>query len=182
MHEVGFIPSEVNGGLVTLVFKKGDPLCTDNYRPVAVTEPIMRLYASILNTRLVDFTEGNDLRSHRVYEACVPPTAAYACKIWGFQQFAQQYGALRLELATSHLQMLKEITGVRGSTPTDILLAELGLKSLQHVWLLRAAKFWNSLVSKPNGTFYKIIALNCCKDAVAASRHNWAWSMFKAIR
>ena len=431
--EVGFIPNEVNGGLVTPVFKKGDPLCTDNYRPIAVTEPIMRLYASILNNRLVEFTEGNDLRSHtqsgfrpglstlhnvfalqhfadrakaggqqlytcfldlkgaydrvqrpllwqvlqrlgvhgpmlaavqslykdsglsiningrsgktvqshtgvkqgplsptlfglyidgmhrflmssglvdvpvlstgvpvpdlayaddvtlmasspqglqrlidlvcefcaplgmivcvaktkvmvfniafpgpfqwtcggeqldivvdfkylgilfnavhgmavtfprlkkkmfgawallkrqygrlqclasvglmfRVYEACVPPTAAYACEIWGFQQIPQQYGALRLELATSHLQMLKEITGVRGNTSTDILFAELGLKSLQHVWLLRAAKFWNSLAGKPNGTFYKIIALDCCKDAVAALRHNWAWSMFKAIR
>lgn len=43
--QVGLIPSEVNGGLVTPVFKKGDPLCTDNYRPIAVTEPIMRLYA-----------------------------------------------------------------------------------------------------------------------------------------
>ena len=69
-----------------------------------------------------------------------------------------------------------------GSTSTDILLAELGLKSLQRVWLLRAAKFWNSLSSKPNGTFYKVIALDCCRDAVLTSRHNWAWSMFKAIR
>ena len=45
--EVGFIPGEVNGGLVTPVFKKGDPLCTDHYIPIAVTEPIMRLYANI---------------------------------------------------------------------------------------------------------------------------------------
>ena len=118
----------------------------------------------------------------RVYEACVPPTAAYGCEIWGFQQFPKQYSDLRLELATSHLQMLKEITGVRGSTSTDILLAELGLKSLQHVWLLRAAKFWNSLAGKSSGTFYKVIALDCCRDAVGSSRHNWAWSMFKAIR
>ena len=62
--------------------------------------------------------------------------------------------ALRLELVTSHLQMLKEITGVRGSTSTDILLAELGLKPLQHVWLLHAAKFWNSLAGKPAGNIY----------------------------
>ena len=68
----------------------------------------------------------------RVYKACVPPTAAYGCEIWGFQQFPQRFSALRQELVTSHLQMLKEITGVRGSTSTDILLAELGLKSLQH--------------------------------------------------
>ena len=78
--------------------------------------------------------------------------------------------------------MLKEITGVRGSTSIDILLAELGLKSLQHVWLLRAAKFWNNLAGKPNGTFYKVIALDYCKDAAVASRRNWAWSMFKVIR
>jgi hypothetical protein len=45
--QVGHIPSEVNGGLVTPVFKKGDPLCTDIYRPIAVTEPIMRFYADI---------------------------------------------------------------------------------------------------------------------------------------
>ena len=62
--QAGVVPSQVNGGLVTPVFKKGDPLCTDNYRPIAVTEPIMRLYASILNARLVKFTEDNDLRSH----------------------------------------------------------------------------------------------------------------------
>ena len=90
----------------------------------------------------------------RVYEACVPPSAAYACEIWGCQRFPQPYNALRLELATSHLQMLKEITGVRGSTSTDILLAELGLKPLQHVWLLHAAKFWNSLAGKPAGNIY----------------------------
>ena len=44
-YEMDFIPTEVNGGLVTPVFKKGDPLCSDNYRPIAVTAPIMRLYA-----------------------------------------------------------------------------------------------------------------------------------------
>ena len=59
--------------------------------------------------------------------------------------------------------MLKEITGVRGSTSTDILLAELGLKSLHHVWLLRAAKFWNNLAGKPSGNLYRCIALDCCE-------------------
>ena len=118
----------------------------------------------------------------KVYEACVPPSAAYACEIWGCQRFPQPYGALRQELVTGHLQMLKEITGVRGATATDILLAELGLQSLQHVWLLRAAKFWNSLAGKPDGTVYKLIALDCCTAAVVSSRHNWAWSIFRAIR
>ena len=84
--------------------------------------------------------------------------------------------------------MLKEITDVRGSTSTGILLAELGLKSLQHAWLLRCAKFWNNLAGKPAGTMYKLIALagllhaDGCTAAVVSSRRNWAWSMFRAIR
>ena len=65
---------------------------------------------------------------------------------------------------------------------TDILLAELGLKSLQHVWLLRAAKFWNKLTGRPAGTMYKLIALDCCTAAVVSSCPNWAWSMCRAIR
>ena len=59
----GTVSSQVNGGLVTPVFKKGDPFCTENYRPIAGTEPIMRLYAHILNARLVNFTEDNDIYS-----------------------------------------------------------------------------------------------------------------------
>ena len=118
-----------------------------------------------------------------VYEVCVPSSAAYGCEIWGFQHFPQQYSALRLELGSSYLQMLtKEIVGVRSSSPTDILLAELGLKPLQHVWLSRAAKFWNNLACKPPGSICNTIALDCCRAAVGSLRHNWAWSMFKAIR
>ena len=63
-----------------------------------------------------------------MYEACVPTTAAYDCEITrDFQQIPQLYGALKLKLVTGHLQMLKEITGVRGSTSTNIPLEELGL-------------------------------------------------------
>ena len=39
------------------------PLTQPNYRPIAVGEPISRLYASILARRLVRYTEGQQLRS-----------------------------------------------------------------------------------------------------------------------
>ena len=117
----------------------------------------------------------------RVYDICVPPTAAYGCEIWGFQQFPQHFSTLRHELVTCHLQILKEITGVRGSTSTDTLSAELGLKSLQH-WLWRAVKFWSNLADKPVGTIYREIALESCRAAVGSSQFNWAWSMFKSVR
>ena len=63
MFRTGHVPPEVNCGLVTPVFKRGDQLQTANYRAIAVTEPIMRLYASILNQRLLDYTEQNSLRA-----------------------------------------------------------------------------------------------------------------------
>ena len=63
MFTRGQVPYGANVHLVTPVFKKGDELCTDSYRPIAVPEPLMRLYATILNNRLVDYLEGNGFRA-----------------------------------------------------------------------------------------------------------------------
>jgi hypothetical protein len=59
----GQVPARFNTGLVTPVYKRGDACEPGNYRPIAVTEPIMRLYAGILNRRLVQFTEQHRLRA-----------------------------------------------------------------------------------------------------------------------
>ena len=59
----GQVPKEYNGGLITPVFKKGASLDTSNYRPIAVTQPLMRLYAGILNARLLAYTEAQGLRA-----------------------------------------------------------------------------------------------------------------------
>ena len=61
--QAGHVPAAMNAALVTPVFKRGDHCDTSNYRTIAVTEPVMRLYAGILNARLVEFTEGQALRS-----------------------------------------------------------------------------------------------------------------------
>ena len=57
------VPAAFNAGLVTPVYKKGSKVDVLNYRPIAVTEPIMRLYAGVLNACIVAFTEGYDLRA-----------------------------------------------------------------------------------------------------------------------
>ena len=59
----GQLPRSSNGSLITPVFKSGDPLDTNQYRPIAVTDAIARLYAGIINTRLLDFTENHGLRA-----------------------------------------------------------------------------------------------------------------------
>ena len=59
----GRVPASVNGSLITPVHKKGSKLDTLNYRPIAVTEPLMRLYASILNARVLKYTESVGLRA-----------------------------------------------------------------------------------------------------------------------
>jgi len=53
---------DINGSLITPVYKEGDPFNTANNRLIAMIEPIMRLYGSILTARLVEFTERHSLR------------------------------------------------------------------------------------------------------------------------
>ena len=59
----GSIPACITSALVTPVHKKGSDLDTANYRPIAVGEPLYRLYTIILNKRLVEWTEDAGLRS-----------------------------------------------------------------------------------------------------------------------
>jgi len=61
--DAGRFPSDINHSLVTPVFKRGDVGDPANYRPISVTEPLSRLYATILNDRLVSFTEDCNLRA-----------------------------------------------------------------------------------------------------------------------
>ena len=49
--------------LVTPICKGGDATNPANHDPIAVGEPLSRLYASILAERLVEFTEEHQLRS-----------------------------------------------------------------------------------------------------------------------
>ena len=53
----GRLPACVSSALVTPVHKKGAVADTANYRPIAVGEPLYRLYTIILNARLVAWSE-----------------------------------------------------------------------------------------------------------------------------
>jgi len=59
----GALPAAANVSLVVPVHKRGDASQPGNYCPIAVGEPAMRLYAALLNQRLVGYTEAEGLRA-----------------------------------------------------------------------------------------------------------------------
>ena len=60
---VGEVPRALNTSHVTPVHKRGDTAEPSNYRPIAVGEPIIRLYANMINRRLITYTEEKNLRA-----------------------------------------------------------------------------------------------------------------------
>jgi len=57
------VPDFASLAPVTPIFRKGETNDTENYRPLAATEPILRLYANILNARVISLTEKCTLRA-----------------------------------------------------------------------------------------------------------------------
>ena len=57
LHDHGDKRRSVNLALVTPCHKRGRKNDPNNFRPIAVTHPLMRLYAGLLNTRLMECTE-----------------------------------------------------------------------------------------------------------------------------
>ena len=59
----GHFPSSCNDSIITPVYKKGDPSSPSNYRAVVISSNLGRLFCSVFNTRVVDFTRANNLIS-----------------------------------------------------------------------------------------------------------------------
>ena len=59
----GVFPEQLSVGLTTAVFKAGDKLDPNNYRGIVVTPVLAKLFAMMLNARIVAFTEKDVLRA-----------------------------------------------------------------------------------------------------------------------
>ena len=99
----GAVPESINASLITPVYKKGDPFDTSNYRPIAVTEPIMRLYAGILNARLVQFTELEHLRADS--QTGFRPELATTHQLMALQHFLSESHHARTPLYACFLDL-----------------------------------------------------------------------------
>jgi hypothetical protein len=99
----GHVPAAVNGSLITPVHKKGSKVDTANYRPIAVTEPIMRLYAGILNARLLKYTEDANLRAPT--QAGFRPKLSTIHQLFTLQHFIDQQHHARQPLYCCFLDL-----------------------------------------------------------------------------
>ena len=112
----------------------------------------------------------------RLHAACVEPAGSFACELWGVYQ---QHGGERQRLETARLKQLRQLTGLRQSTALPIIYEELDLQPFQHVWLLRAAGFWNALAASRG--FHKRVALDAVELTLRHRVHNWVHGLCRAL-
>ena len=115
----GRIHSAVSGSLVTPVFKRGDPGDPANDRPITVTDAIMRLYANILNTRIVNFTEASGLRADS--QAGFRSKLSTVHQVFSLQHFIDKHQKLQQPLYSWFLDLKGAYDRVKRDLLWDVL-------------------------------------------------------------
>ena len=118
----------------------------------------------------------------QLFRVCVPPAGLYGAEVWGGWELRGAARKGRQQLEAAHLRMLKMLAGLRMSTPTEVVYRELEQEPLSHTWLLRSARFWNSIASPSCPALYRSVLQDCCRDAVVHDVHNWARDMWQALK
>ena len=116
----------------------------------------------------------------RLHQACIPPVASYGCELWGLHDMPSRLAASRRKLCMGHVHMLRQISGLRKSTPPEMVFLETMGAPLSDSWLLRAVTFWNNLGSLPEMSLFKRVARDSISQALAGAR-NWASSFAQAL-
>lgn len=142
----GRVPASVNGSLITPVHKKGSKLDTLNYRPIAVTEPIMRLYASILNSRILLFTEGAALRADT--QAGFRPKLSTVHQLFTLQHFIDRQSHVRQPLYCCFLDLKGAYDRVNRTLLWEVL-RRLGIEG--HILAAIQSLYANSTVAMKLG-------------------------------
>ena len=116
----------------------------------------------------------------QLYVACVVPAGSFACELWGVWPLRGQHRKDRDHLNTVYLDHLSRLSGIRRTVATPILLEELGQQPLADMWLLRAAGFWNSLMS--GSAFHKAIAQDAVDLMQVRRTKGWLAGLSEALQ
>ena len=130
---LGHIPPLANLSLVTPILKEGDPNDTANYRPIAASDPLLRLYASVLNARIVTLTEECTLRAPS--QAGFRPSLSTLHPLFALQHFVDESSRTRTPLYCCFLDLKSAYDSVNRSLQWRVL-SRLGI----HGCMLAALK------------------------------------------
>ena len=93
----------------------------------------------------------------QLFSTMVDSVLSHGAEVWGMQLAAQAAASpastARSKAEQVHIQYLRQLLGVRQSTPSAVVLVEAGEQPLWLRWLRRAAKLWNSMLEARAGQF-----------------------------
>ena len=101
----GRVPVEWNRMLVSPVFKKGDKLDLANYRPISVSDALAKLYAVVLNNRLLPWLESHSLRAPT--QAGFRPQLGTSHPLFGLRHFIDISARTRQPLYVCFVDLTK---------------------------------------------------------------------------
>lgn len=106
----GSLPQKWGTSLLTMLYKKGDKANWANYRPLAVTLVIAKVYGLVLNARLSKWAEANHV--HCPAQVGFRPGHSTVFNNFVLQHFAQKHKQLRKPLFVCFLDISKAYDSV----------------------------------------------------------------------
>ena len=117
----------------------------------------------------------------RLFSIMVDSVLSYGAEIWGVQLAAKAAtsSSCNTNSAAEQLQLgyLRQLLGVRQSTPNAVVLAETGEAPLWQRWLRRAAKFWNKALAAAEGSLVRQAlqaSIQLAANNMQPARQSWA--------
>ena len=117
----------------------------------------------------------------RVFHACVPPVASYACELWSTIELPRAATTAKRQVETAYVTALRRILALSPSVSTPIVLEESSSRPLHHIWLQRTAKFYNNVLAMPEHSLCRRILLLHISDASQLGARNWFQSFMSAL-
>jgi hypothetical protein len=110
----------------------------------------------------------------RLYKAVMLPNLTYGCEVWGQQLLRLQPGKpFENPVDKVTTPFLKNLLGVKSSTPTWCLYREVGMYPLQLFCFRQMIRFVNKLQLMPEHTWARMVMYEMAADAKNSAASNW---------